>query len=91
MGIYLNSKRALDSYQKEYVSPYFVDKSMILDELSERISTNTNYICVTRPRRFGKSVMANMIASFFSGTDGAESLFAGLKISDTESFRRHCG
>lgn len=91
MGIYLNSKRALDSYQKEYVSPYFVDKSMILDELSERILTNTNYICVTRPRRFGKSVMANMIASFFSKTDGAESLFAGLEISDTESFRRHCG
>ena len=91
MGFYLNSKRAADSYKKEYDSPYFVDKTGILDELSGRIMTNTNYVCVTRPRRFGKSVMANMIASYFSKTADADDLFSGLKISEMESFAKHCG
>lgn len=47
-------------------SPYFVDKSAILEEIIPRIGTTENYICLTRPRRFGKSVMANMISAFFS-------------------------
>ena len=47
-------------------SPYFVDKSAILEEIIPRIGTTENYICLTRPRRFGKSIMANMIGAFFS-------------------------
>lgn len=65
MGFYLNSNNSVDSYQKEYNSPYFVDKSMMLEELSGRIGTSTNCVCITRPRRFGKSVMANMISHIF--------------------------
>lgn len=91
MGFYLNSKRPLDSYKKEYDSHYFVDKTLILDELSERINTNTNYVCITRPRRFGKSVMANMIVSYFSRADDADGFFSDLKISGRESFKQHCG
>ena len=66
MGNYLNTTAAYDAYRREYNSPYFVDKSGLLDELSQRLETATNYICITRPRRFGKSVAANMIAAFFS-------------------------
>lgn len=91
MGFYLNSNNPTDSYDREYNSPYFTDKSMILDELSGRIMTNTNYICITRPRRFGKTVMANMIASYFSRAKGGKDIFDHLKISRTSNYAKHCG
>lgn len=91
MGFYLNSINPVDSYNKEWNSPYFVDKSMILEELSGRIQTSTNYICVTRPRRFGKSVMANMIAAYFSREMNGKAIFDNLKISQSLHYQEHCG
>ena len=84
MGNYLNTVTAYDAYLKEYNSPYFVDKSPMLEELIARIDTGTNYICIIRPRRFGKSVMANMIASFFSRECNAGPVFSGLRIADSK-------
>lgn len=65
MGIYLNSEAAYTLYKNETKKPYFVDKSLLLEELFPLVEEGTNYICITRPRRFGKTVTANMIASFF--------------------------
>lgn len=65
MGIYLNSKAAYTLYKSETEKPYFVDKTKILEELFPFVQTGNNHICITRPRRFGKTVMANMIAGFF--------------------------
>lgn len=65
MGAYLNSISAYTLYKNESVKPYFVDKTQILDEIIPMASEGSNYICITRPRRFGKTVMANLIASFF--------------------------
>ena len=66
MGIYLNSRSAYTLYKSETEKPYFVDKTKMLEELFPLVRTGNNHICITRPRRFGKTVMANMIASFFS-------------------------
>lgn len=66
MGIYVNSKNAYALYKKETVKPYFIDKTRILNELFPLVEEGSNYLCITRPRRFGKTVMANMIAAFFS-------------------------
>lgn len=89
MGIYLNGKSAYRLFQEDCALTYFVDKTDILDELVPIVELKKNrtdrngsgrgrspkYICVTRPRRFGKTVMANMIASFFSkGVDAARNL-----------------
>jgi len=65
MGVYLNSKNAYTMYKNETAKPYYVDKTQMLKELFPLVSEGTNYICITRPRRFGKTVMANMIGSFF--------------------------
>lgn len=65
MGVYLNSKAAYTLYKNETEQPYFVDKSQMLEELFPLVRTGNNHICITRPRRFGKTVMANMIAAFF--------------------------
>ncbi|MDO4298526.1 MAG: AAA family ATPase [Lachnospiraceae bacterium] len=78
---------ALDSYKEIYNSPYFVEKTLILNEIIPRIGTPEMYICITRPRRFGKSVMANMIASFFSKGCNAKKTFDILKIAKGEQIK----
>ncbi|WP_251208703.1 AAA family ATPase [Acetatifactor aquisgranensis] len=91
MGNYLNARTAYDAYRRECGSPYFVDKSLLLDELIQRMETTANYICITRPRRFGKSVAANMIACFFSRECRAEDIFDRLRIAQTDSYRSNVG
>lgn len=86
MGMYLNSQSAYDAYQEISESPYFVDKSLMLSEIIPRIKTPAKYICVTRPRRFGKSVMANMIAAFFSTGCDSRSLFDKMKIAEKDCY-----
>lgn len=81
MGVYLNSTNAFTLYKNETSKPYFVDKTQMLEELIPLAREGSNYICVTRPRRFGKTVMANMIASFFSKGEDSHGLFDKLKIS----------
>ncbi|MDD7388327.1 MAG: AAA family ATPase [Lachnospiraceae bacterium] len=89
MGVYLNSKAVYNAYREIYSGPYFVDKSLMLDEIIPRIGTGEKYICITRPRRFGKSVMANMIASFLSMGCTADEIFDQLKIADKECCRKN--
>ncbi|MDO4554336.1 MAG: AAA family ATPase [Lachnospiraceae bacterium] len=91
MGNYLNSSIPYKAFSKEYNSPYFVDKSMMLKELTMRIQTSTNYICITRPRRFGKSVMANMIASFFTPTVNDDTIFKKLAVGKTDIYDHYYG
>lgn len=89
MGMYLNSMTSYDSYKETYANPYFVDKSLILEEIIPRIGTSEKYICITRPRRFGKSVMANMIAAYFTKDCNAASIFDHLKIAQKDCYKDH--
>ncbi len=89
MGIYLNSKTAYILYKSEAEKPYFVDKTKMLEELFPLVETGNNHICITRPRRFGKTVMANMIAAFFSHTYDAKELFQPLQISQSKEYENY--
>ena len=53
MGVCLNSAAPLALYRSEVQNPYFVDKSMLLEELFPLVSMGNKHICITRPRRFG--------------------------------------
>ena len=103
MGIYLNSKSPYLLFQRESASAYFVDKTEILKDLVPLVGLEEDlaakqacvqargqkYVCITRPRRFGKTVMANMIASYFSkGVDSRET-FQKLKASRFAWFEEH--
>ena len=66
MGRYLNSSTPYALYQGETNQPYFVDKSLLLAELFPVLDAGNQHICITRPRRFGKTIMTNMIAAFLS-------------------------
>ncbi|MCC8082210.1 MAG: ATP-binding protein [Lachnospiraceae bacterium] len=89
MGYYLNPTDVLDLYRKESEKPYFIDKTELLDKISDMLDHGGYYIAVTRPRRFGKTTVAAMIGSFYGrGTDSTE-MFSHMKISGYKDYDRH--
>lgn len=89
MGIYLNSESAYTLYKSETQKPYFVDKSRMIEELFPLIEEGANHICITRPRRFGKTVTANMMSAFFSKAREASDIFDRLKISTSQNYSKY--
>lgn len=85
---YLNSDTPIELYKRSCGSPY-VDKTLMIRDLSKRINTNNRYICVTRPRRFGKTMIANMLASYFAKGYDTKELFEGLNISKVLECEKH--
>ncbi|MCD7762680.1 MAG: ATP-binding protein [Lachnospiraceae bacterium] len=81
MGYYLNSTQVYSLYKSEVDSPYFVDKSLLLKELFPLVEAGNKHLCITRPRRFGKSVMAAMIGAFFGKGIDSSNIFDSLKIA----------
>jgi hypothetical protein len=89
MGLYLNSKSAYVLYKGECQKPYFVDKSDLLEELYPIVSSGGNYICITRPRRFGKTMIANMIGAFFGKGIDSRDVFNQLSIAKSDEYQQH--
>ena len=73
MGIYVNPDETL--LRRAINSRVYVDKSMILHELNQLLNTEDRFVCVARPRRFGKSMAGNMISSYYSKGAYARQLF----------------
>lgn len=87
MGIYVNPGNV--SFQMARSSNIYIDKSMLISKTNAVYKTERRFLCVSRPRRFGKSMAANMLAAYYScGCDSAE-LFSGLKIEAEPSFQKH--
>ncbi|MDE6517806.1 MAG: AAA family ATPase, partial [Acetatifactor sp.] len=89
MGIYLNGEDPYFMYKSETLRPFFVDKSKMLEELIPLVQEGNQFICVTRPRRFGKTIMANMIGAFFSCAHHAEDIFDSLNIAASLGYREN--
>ena len=87
MGIYLNPENV--DFQEVLNSKIYVDKSELIQYTNSVLRTTQKYICVSRPRRFGKSMAANMLTAYYSrGCDSGE-LFQGLKIATHPDFEKH--
>lgn len=89
MGLYLNSRIPSDAYKATASGTYFVDKSMLLNELIPALGMDQRFLCITRPRRFGKSVMANMVAAFFGKGQDTSAVFGNLAIAASKDYRKH--
>ncbi|MBR2215395.1 MAG: AAA family ATPase [Selenomonadaceae bacterium] len=89
MGIYLNPGG--EKFKKSRRSEIYVDKSELLAYLNQVIDTENRFVCVSRPRRFGKSMAANMIAAYYDRTAETEAEFLALKIGGAPSFNVHLG
>ena len=67
----------------------FVDKSDLLNFLNGKIDTEGKYICVSRPRRFGKSVAAKMAYAYYDRSSKSDELFEGLEITKSPDYKKH--
>ena len=82
MGIFLNTAVPYEAYKRITSTRFFVDKTRLLWELLEGMKADgQRYVCVTRPRRFGKTVMAVMIASFLEKSVVSGDFFDNLAVS----------
>ena len=89
MGMFLDSIVPYVAYKEMVSDVYFVDKSRLIEELIPAIGRKNRYFCLTRPRRFGKSVMANMIGAFFEKEADGRSIFNHLEISQSPNYEEH--
>lgn len=87
MGIYLNPGN--DQFAASVNSDLYVDKTELIRYANSRIGKDRPLICSSRPRRFGKTMAVTMLAAYYSRGCQSGKLFAGLKISESESFRTH--
>ena len=78
---YLNTEQPKILFQRSRNRSIFVDKSLLIERVSKWINTNDQYICITRPRRFGKTMNANMLAAYYTKGLDSGSLFSDLKIA----------
>lgn len=86
---YLNQEAPLINFEMLLNSPIHVDKSEIIEILNRHISTVNRYICVTKPRRFGKTLNANMIGAYYTKGYNSHNLFDRLSIADKDSYETH--
>ncbi|OOB80028.1 MAG: AAA family ATPase [Epulopiscium sp. Nuni2H_MBin003] len=87
--MYLNTQQGFESFKERLRSKVFVDKSMIIEILNERIGTDDKYICITRPRRFGKSQITYLLESYYSKEVNGKEIFDKLKISSTANYEEY--
>ena len=87
MGSYLNP--GSERFKTSLRSQIYVDKTLLIAQVNRYVRTEQRFICVSRPRRFGKSMAADMLSAYYSTGEDTSTLFEGLKISKDESFKEH--
>ncbi len=87
MGILLNPDNI--DFQEALNSEIYVDKTELMLYTNKVLRTEQKYICVSRPRRFGKSMAANMLTAYYSRGCDSREMFSSLKISRVDSFEKY--
>lgn len=87
MGIYLNPEN--DEYKRAINSEIYVDKTELIAVTNRKLNTEHQNICVSRPRRFGKSMAANMLVAYYCKNVDSRDIFSGFKIANDETFEKH--
>ena len=87
MGIMLNLDNA--EFQKAVNSEIYVDKTELIQFTNSKINTLQGNICVSRPKRFGKSMAADMLVAYYSKGCDSRDLFSKYKIAEDENFEKH--
>ena len=74
---------------RKAINGRYVDKSGLIAEINKTLDTECQYTCVTRCRRFGKSMAAKMLCAYYDKSCDSRELFRGLKIETDPSFEKH--
>lgn len=87
MGSYLNPGTI--EFQESLNSEIYIDKTGLIEKTNAVLRTKQKFVCISRPRRFGKSMAADMLAAYYERGEDTEKLFADFAIGKAESFRKH--
>ena len=87
MGNFVNPGN--DAFRVALASSIYVDKTGLLEYTNKVTGTLQAYICNSRPRRFGKSITANMLTAYYSKGCDSETIFADLEIGKSPDFKKH--
>ena len=77
------------AFERSLNSEIYVDKSGLIEKTNSLVNTQQQFICVSRPRRFGKSMAAEMLAAYYDRSVDASEFFEGLEIAKSGSYREH--
>ena len=83
MGIYINKG---NSDFRDIVAHEYVDKTSLIRYINATLNSESRYSCVTRCRRFGKSMAAKMLCAYYDKSCDSRELFRGLKAEKDDSF-----
>lgn len=87
MGRYLNI--TAKGFQESVRSEIYVDKSGVIAVLNRLLDTEQKYVCVSRPRRFGKSMTVRMLSAYYNKETDSDRLFCGLQISSDLTYEKY--
>jgi hypothetical protein len=87
MGLYLNPGN--DGFKISSSSDIYIDKTSMIAFTNKRIGQEKRFICVSRPRRFGKSMAANMLSAYYCRECDSSQLFSKYNIAKDKSFQVH--
>ena len=79
MGIYLNPGN--ENFKEITKADIYVDKTMMIQALDKIMTSGNKYVCISRPRRFGKTIAGNMLSAYYSRGCDSRELFAPFKIA----------
>ena len=86
MGILLNPDNI--DFQEALNSEIYVDKTELMLYTNKVLRTEQKYICVSRPRRFGKSMAANMLTAYYSRGCDSREMFSKYKNLFSQAFKQ---
>jgi hypothetical protein len=86
MGDYLNVGNAGFATM---IKENYVDKTGLISYVNKKLGTTGKLMCVSRPRRFGKSYAAKMLCAYYDKSCNSEELFEGYNISSDKSYRTY--
>lgn len=87
MGRFVNPDNS--GFQTALNAEIYVDKTEIIGYTNRVLESTDAFICNSRPRRFGKSITADMLAAYYSKGCDSETMFSKYKISQTGNFRKY--
>ena len=87
MGHYLNPGTGL--FEISLRSEIYIDKSRLIEQTNRYIKTQQRYLCVSRPRRFGKSMALDMLAAYYDRMEDTQNIFDKLEICQSQSYDQH--
>lgn len=86
MGAYIN--RGNEGFAN-YSNGEYIDKTGMIAFINSTLNTGNRLTCVTRPRRFGKSMAASMLCAYYDRSCDSSTLFDGFEIARDPSYREH--